>query len=66
MIFKNAARDIIETQMKLGPKALDILLKIRESIELYYDLFYNFSFEKANLFAERGCRQNSSMHALPV
>lgn len=50
--LKNAARDIIETKMKPGSKTLNILRKIQESMKLYYDLFYNFSFDKANKFVK--------------
>ena len=49
-ILKNAARDIIEVKIRLGPKALTILNKIHESIKLNYELFYNFSFDKAEKF----------------
>lgn len=48
--LKNAARDIIEAKMKLGSRAINILNKIHESIKLYYDLFYNFSHDKAEKF----------------
>ena len=51
-ILKNAARDIIEAKMKLGQTALKILNRIHESIKLHYELFYNFSFDKAEKFIE--------------
>lgn len=50
--LKNAARDILEVKMKLGNKALEIINKISASIKLYYDLFYDFSFQKANQFVK--------------
>ncbi|MEK6868654.1 MAG: AbrB/MazE/SpoVT family DNA-binding domain-containing protein, partial [Nanoarchaeota archaeon] len=49
-ILKNAARDIIETEMKLGAKALKIVDKVHDAIRLYYELFYNFSLDKAEKF----------------
>ena len=51
-ILKHAARDIVELKIKLGPKAVNILKKVLESIKLHYDLFYNFSFEKTENFIE--------------
>ncbi|MFW9879932.1 MAG: hypothetical protein ACFFG0_43215, partial [Candidatus Thorarchaeota archaeon] len=49
-ILKNAARDIVEFNIKFGHKAITILNKIQESIKLHYELFYNFSFDKAEQF----------------
>jgi phosphate uptake regulator len=49
-IMKNAARDIIEARMKFGSKAIDLLGNIHEAIKMHYDLFYNFSFDKAEKF----------------
>ncbi len=51
-ILKHAARDIVELKIKLGPKAVNILKKVLDSIKLHYDLFYNFSFEKTENFIE--------------
>lgn len=51
-VLKNVARDIIEAKMKLGPKALSILNKIHDAVRLYYDLYYNFSFDKAEKFVK--------------
>src|SRR3989338_8185025 len=49
-ILKNAARDIIEAKMKLGKKSLDIVNKVHDAVRLYYELFYNFSLDKAEKF----------------
>ncbi len=51
-ILKNTARDIIDAEMKLGAKAINVVNRVHDSVRLYYDLFYNFSFDKAEKFIE--------------
>lgn len=51
-ILKNAAREIIRFKMKLGPKSLIILDRTQNAIKLFYDLFFDFSFEKAEKFVK--------------
>ncbi|MBW2974531.1 AbrB/MazE/SpoVT family DNA-binding domain-containing protein [Candidatus Woesearchaeota archaeon] len=51
-ILKNVSREIIENKLKIEPRALDIMAKVVESIQLYYNLFYNFSFSKASSFVK--------------
>jgi len=50
--LRNAARDILESGMKPSHKGLLILEQIYKSIELYYNLYYNFNLKRCNEFSK--------------
>lgn len=50
-ILRNAARDMIEIKIKPSKACIDIINNINEALKLYYDLYYNFSLEKAKKFS---------------
>jgi phosphate uptake regulator len=51
-ILKYIARDIIKKKESFSKNAIEIQKKIHKSIELYYDLFYQFSFLNVNKLSE--------------
>lgn len=50
-ILRNAARDIADNQIKPSKEGAAILGEIYKSIQLYYDLYYNFNFKKCEEFS---------------
>lgn len=50
-ILKNAARDMIEIKIKPTKECIEIVNMIKEAFKIYYDLYYNFTLEKAQKFS---------------
>ena len=50
-IFRNVAREIVEEKIKPTNDGIIILEEIQKAIELYYDLYYNFSTKKCEKFS---------------
>jgi phosphate uptake regulator len=51
-ILRNAARDIADNNLKPSKDGAAILGEIYKSIQLYYDVYYNFSLKKCEKFSE--------------
>ncbi|MFH2028692.1 MAG: AbrB/MazE/SpoVT family DNA-binding domain-containing protein [Nanoarchaeota archaeon] len=51
-ILRNAARDIADNKIKPSKAGIEILGQIYKSMELYYNLYYDFSFKKCEQFSE--------------
>lgn len=51
-ILRNAARDIADNNLKPSKQGAAILGEIYKSIQLYYDVYYNFNFKKCEQFSE--------------
>jgi len=50
-ILRNAARDIADNNVKPSKDGAVILGQISKSIELYYEVYYNFNFKKCEEFS---------------